>query len=162
MTILGLDLSLASSGRCIFSNNKVISYGKITTKKQDFENDLDRLKHIADEIQLIINEHEIEYAVIEDSVPAKHSRSVMQLNILKGEVIRTLTLNFIPVGLIFPSSVKKLVTGNGKASKEEVAEYIRANYIDCGEYNDSQSKRKTSDIYDAISIAIAWSKKQLE
>lgn len=159
MTILGLDLSLSSSGRCIFSNNKVIAYGKITTKKQDFENDLDRFKYIADEVQEIINKHEIDFAVIEDSVPAKKSRSVMQLNIIKGEVIRTLTLNLIPVGLLYPSTVKKLVTGNGKSSKEEVAQYIRENYIDCGEYNDKPSKSKTSDIYDAIAIAIAWNNK---
>lgn len=159
MTILGLDLSLSSSGRCIFSNNKVITYGKIMTKKKDFEDDLDRLKYIADEVQQIINEHQVDFAVIEDSVPAKRSRSVMQLNILKGEVIRTLTLNFIPVGLLFPATVKKLVTGNGKSSKEEVAQYIRENYIDCGEYDDSQSKKKTSDIYDAIAIAIAWNNK---
>ena len=82
MTILGLDLSLSSSGRCIFSNNKVITYGKIMTKKKDFEDDLDRLKYIADEVQQIINEHQVDFAVIEDSVPAKRSRSVMQLNIL--------------------------------------------------------------------------------
>ena len=71
-------------------------------------------------------------------------------------------MNQIDIDLIFPSSVKKLVTGNGRAIKEDVAKYIQENYIDIGEYSDKQGKNKTSDICDAISIAIAHNNKMLK
>lgn len=160
--ILGLDASLSCTGRCILEKNNVISYGKIQTKKSDFDNDLQRLKHITDEIEKIAIQNKIKIAALEDSIPVKSSRSVMQLNILKGELIRALQMNQIDIDLIFPSSVKKLVTGNGRATKEDVAKYIQENYIDIGEYSDKQGKNKTSDIYDAISIAIAHNNKMLK
>ena len=61
----------------------------------------------------------------------------------------------LEVMYIAPTSVKKFITGSGKAKKDDVAKVIRENYIDIGEYSDSTGKKKTSDIYDAISVAIA-------
>ena len=63
-----------------------------------------------------------------------------------------------------PSEIRKKLMNNGSATKEEVAEYIRKYYEyddsiqNLGEFNDKPNKNKNSDIYDAISIALAHNK----
>ena len=69
--------------------------------------------------------------------------------------MRMITKNNLTIEYLAPTSVKKIVTGNGKATKEDVAKYVQDHYINIGEYSDKSGKNKTSDIYDAISIAIA-------
>ena len=80
----------------------------------------------------------------------------MILRKLLGATIRMIYKEYgLETRYITPTSVKKLMTGNGKASKEEVAEHIRTNYRDIGSYSDKAGKNKTSDIYDAIGIAVS-------
>ena len=49
---------------------------------------------------------------------------------------------------IAPTTVKKLLTGSGKASKEEVAEALES-YVDCQTY-------ESDDESDALAVGIAW------
>lgn len=65
--------------------------------------------------------------------------------------------------LLTPTQARKILTGDGKLKKDGVAEYIRQNYIDIGEYSDKEIKSKgitkTSDIYDSLAISLAWNKR---
>lgn len=56
-----------------------------------------------------------------------------------------------------PTTIKKCITGKGNSKKDLVAETIKDNYINIGNYSDT-GKNKTSDIYDAIGVAITHMK----
>jgi len=160
MKILGVDASLSSTGWSVFENGKVTDYGKICTKRKNFDNDIERISYICRSIEDLFEFHyDIEVCVLENSIPAKHSQSVTQLNFLKGMIIKTMQNFDVDVELMYPSTVKKLVAGKGTAPKEEVARYIQGNIKDVGEYYDGASvKKKTSDIYDSMALVVAYLK----
>ncbi|MGL5330489.1 MAG: crossover junction endodeoxyribonuclease RuvC [Peptostreptococcaceae bacterium] len=156
--ILGLDLSLSCTGWNILTPpSNILDYGKIETKKKDYEDDIKRLEYICNKIEDILNKYEVSRVVIEDTIPVKNSRSVLQANFLKGMVLKTMIDRKIHISLLYPSTTKKLVTGNGRATKEEVATTIQDTVINIGQYSDSK-KNKTSDIYDSIALSIAFLK----
>lgn len=157
--VLGIDASMSSSGYSIVTQDKeVVKYGKIITKKEDFKDDVERLTYICNTLEDIIKPYNIKLCILEDSIPVRNSKSVLQLNILKGMIIRTLQKNGINTKLIYPSSVKKMVTGDGRATKGQIAKSIQINLIDIGEYSDKQTKNKekTSDIYDSLALVLAY------
>ncbi len=123
-----------------------------------FPSDIDRLTHICDTLEEIIKSYDIELCVLEDSIPVRNSKSVLQLNILKGMIIRSLQKKNIKTKLIYPTTVKKMVTGNGRATKEQIAQTIQRDLIDIGKYSDKQTKKqeKTSDIYDSLALVLAY------
>ena len=67
--------------------------------------------------------------------------------------------------MLAPTTTRKILLGDGKAKKEQVANYIRENIIDIGEYSDKENKtkgiKKTSDIYDSICLAFSYLKKYI-
>jgi crossover junction endodeoxyribonuclease RuvC len=64
----------------------------------------------------------------------------------------------VPFNLLSPTQARKILTGDGKMKKEQMANYIRENYIDLGEFIDRNCKAKNSDKYDALVISLAWNK----
>ena len=60
--------------------------------------------------------------------------------------------------LLSPTQARKILTGDGKLKKEQMANYIRENYIDLGEFIDRNCKAKNSDMYDSLVISLAWLK----
>ena len=65
---------------------------------------------------------------------------------------------------MLPSEIRKAFGCGGRAKKDEVAQAVINMYPNndklnnIGPYSDKQNKNKTSDIYDAISIGIAFIK----
>ena len=150
---------MSSSGYSIVTQDKkVIKYGKINTNKEDFKDDVERLTHICNTLEDIIKPYDIKLCILEDSIPVRNSKSVLQLNILKGMIIRSLQKNGIKTKLIYPTTVKKMVTGNGRATKEVIAQTVQKDLIDIGKYSDKQTKKqeKTSDIYDSLALVLAY------
>ena len=64
----------------------------------------------------------------------------------------------ISLDLLSPTQARRILTGDGKLKKEQMANYIRENYIDLGEFIDRNCKAKNSDKYDALVISFAWNK----
>lgn len=160
--IFSLDLSVSSTGWAYYDSTTktVLGCGKIQTNKKDFVSEDERINHIVDEIRKIIEDLSVgkkqaEIIGIENQFVGK-SFSIMVLRKLLGCVVR-MAYKELHIGVVYiaPTSVKKYVTGKGKADKSEVAEVIKEKYYDPGEYSDKPGKNKTSDIYDAIGIAIA-------
>jgi crossover junction endodeoxyribonuclease ruvC len=147
---------MTSTGWAILEDDKVIDYGKINTSVKDFETEDERINHIVDMIQ----EHttDLDCVGIENQYISSRTNTIMVLRKLLGATMRMITKNNLTIEYLAPTSVKKIVTGNGKATKEDVAKYVQDHYINIGEYSDKSGKNKTSDIYDAISIAIAVKK----
>ena len=160
---MGIDASLSSTGICIAkSNNKkieIIETSVIQTKKDDFKNEDLRIFYICKEISKKIINNKVTKIVIEEQFMARNSKTVLSLRKMLGAIMYLIYEMGLELDYIYPTTVRKLVLNNGKAKKEEVAKYIRDNIIDIGEYSDKAGKKKTSDIYDATAIVIAYDKK---
>ncbi|HBF6090131.1 TPA: crossover junction endodeoxyribonuclease RuvC, partial [Clostridioides difficile] len=112
--------------------------------------------YICNTIQEIITTHNIQIVLVEDQFTSRNSKTILSLRKLLGAIMRTVKLNNIEIEYMYPVSIRKYLMNNGKAKKEEVAAYVRENIIDIGEYIDRTCKAKTSDIYDAIALGIAY------
>ena len=142
--IIGLDLSINSTGVCLRKKDEVLYYlivPKLTRKMgainanrtariryitYDKIADLDshNIRCIANIICNIIkdfqcNENEdIEGAVIEDVAMRANGRSIITLTLLNGYVRCMLDMLHISYQTVSPTSWKKRVLGNGQADKE--------------------------------------------
>lgn len=162
MIILGLDLSLSSTGWNIITHeNTILGYGKICSnakKNTEFE----RIQIIANEIKELIEVNSIDIVVAENQFFGKNSKTGLTLSKLMGAVIYVCMEMEVQFELLSPSQARKILTGDGKLNKEQIADYIKENYIDIGEYSDKEIKtkgiKKSSDIYDSFCISLAWNK----
>lgn len=169
--VLGIDASISSTGYAVVDNDKfntVADFGKIVTKKNNkIETHLDedcRICHITDTLSKIIDNNIVTIAVMESQFLGRNAKTGMQLSRLRGAIMYMLRSRGIRLIYLTPSEIRKKLMNNGSATKEEVAEYIRKYYEyddsiqNLGEFNDKPNKNKNSDIYDAISIALAHNK----
>lgn len=106
----------------------------------------DRLKHIYTSLVEIIDEYNPDEMSIEDVFYAKNIRSTLKLGEARGVSMLAAASVDIPVYQYSPTEVKSAVTGNGRATKEQVQQMI------CTMLNiDTTEKTDTSD---ALAIAV--------
>lgn len=167
--VLALDASISSTGFAIVDfDNTLLEFGKITTKKsKNIDNDMDndnRIVIIANAISELFKKYTITEVSMENQFVRNNIKTAMQLSRLRGALMMVCKLNGAVLSYPTPSQIRNNLMSNGSATKEEVAEYVRAFYLNdsrvqaLGEFNDRQCKDKNSDIYDAISIALAHNK----
>ncbi len=173
MNILTLDLSLSSTGYTVYTNGEIVEVDRIVSVNKEggltknqleytyFYGSVDensRLYHLMVVIEQLIIKYDIDTVVIESQYVGNNRRVGLMLSSLKGAVTYLSRSNDCELIVLTPSEIRKelLGQGNGRASKEIVAEYIREYYYDAGEFSDKTGKKKTSDMYDAISILIAY------
>jgi len=120
MRILGLDLSIASTGWSILDNNKLKDVGTIKTAKLKTTDVQIRLKFIDKALKEIITKYSPELVVIEEVYQGKNSKTTGVLNRLNGAVQVNLP-DDVRLVLIAATSARKVVLGQGKKhDKEEV------------------------------------------
>lgn len=162
--ILAVDASFSCTGWTILEkrSREVIDIGKITTTTKFEEND--RMLKIASVLLDRIRKYSIKEVCIEDGYVYINKRTGMQLSKLRGALIMALRLEGCNIKSMQPGSIKKSFMGEGKgnAPKEEVAGKVLALYPNnklvqsLGEFNDKNNKAKNSDMYDSISIGVAY------
>lgn len=159
MIILGLDLSLSSTGWNIITHEEtILGHGRICTnarKNTEFE----RMYIVANEVKELIEVNSIDTVVVEDQFFAKNPKTGLTLARLMGCIIYVCRDLDVSIELLSPTQARKILLGQGKSTKEDVANFIKENYIDLGEFSDKQGKDKTSDIYDSLAVSLAWNKK---
>lgn len=115
MNIIGLDLSLTSSGFCLSDNIGIV---KTNTKGAE------RLSYVSNFIVELCKENSISIAIIEGyafSARNSHSHSIGELG---GCVRMKLWESNIPYIEIAPTARAKFATGKGNASKSEVVSSV--------------------------------------
>ena len=158
MNIIGLDLSLSSTGYSIIDyKGNVLTYGLINTLTKD--DDSIRIYKIANKIKELIKEHNVNVAVLENSFFGKNPNTGLKLARLCGAVFYVCVECGVKVEMLAPTTTRKILLGDGKAKKDKVATFIRENHIDVGEYSDKKGKGKTSDLYDSLALSFAYLKK---
>jgi len=105
-----------------------------------------KLKTLFDRVGDIINEYNPDTAAIEDLFVAKNAKSSLLLGHARATAMLALSISNMKVAEYTPSEVKKSVTGNGQATKEQVQKMISIML----KFNDFP----TEDASDALAVAI--------
>lgn len=128
--IIGLDLSINSTGIYLSNNKYYIITSKLTKEQSkcseveciDYnktDNINENLKQIGNIIINIVKKYKPELIVIEDvAIGATFSRSLIDLTGLNYWVRALLTINKINFITVPPSKWKKEMLGNGQATKD--------------------------------------------
>lgn len=101
---------------------RIITLG--TLSMSQYENHGQKLAHIFTELQKLIQLYQPTDAGIEAPFYGKNVQSMLKLGRAQGVAMVAIAQKGIPVEEYSPRSIKKSVTGNGNASKEQVARML--------------------------------------
>lgn len=155
---LAIDASLSSTGYALMVDGDITLVGRVTTKSKEDEDG--RVLIIAKHLMDICINHRINTIIIEDQYLRMNPKTSMQLSRLRGAIVAVLGMLHVKAIYYTASEIKKTVTGNGAAKKDEVANEVLNTYknnktvTNIGPFIDGTGKNKTSDMYDAVAIAM--------
>jgi crossover junction endodeoxyribonuclease RuvC len=152
MILLGIDPSLNSTGYGVIklegSKLLYVSSGIIKAGKEDeLEN---KLLNISNIISEIIKEFKPQKIGIEETFVNVNFQSSLKLGMVRGALILTCANAGIKINHISPNLIKKCVTGQGKATKEQVSFMIKRLISGIP----PEKVFKTEDETDALAVAI--------
>ena len=124
---------------------ELVQYGVIHLNKYS-THEL-KLKKIFERITQLIEEYLPDEMAIEDPFYGKNAQSMLKLGRAQGVAMAAALARSIPIVEYSPKKVKQSVTGNGNASKEQVA-YMLENILKM------ELSREFLDATDGIAIAI--------
>lgn len=124
--ILGLDPGTVVMGYGLIqikgSKLTLLQFGVIHLDKYD-EHEL-RLKKIFDRVLNLIDEYHPDEVALEAPFYGKNVQSMLKLGRAQGVAMSAALFREIPIIEYAPKKVKQSVTGNGNASKEQVAKML--------------------------------------
>jgi crossover junction endodeoxyribonuclease RuvC len=125
--ILGIDPGTVVMGYGVIhvtnKTPKLLSLGVIKLNK--LEDMADRLKHIFDRTVAIIDEYKPDELAIEAPFFGKNVQSMLKLGRAQGVCIAAGLSRSVPMTEYSPKKIKQSLTGNGNASKEQVAAMLQ-------------------------------------
>ena len=156
MRILGIDPGLAIVGYSVLDiiRDEYIleASGSIQTDKT--KTDALRLLEIETDMQTIIDMYKPDIASIEKLFYFKNQKTVIPVAEARGVILSTLQKNLIPIYEYTPIEVKQVITGYGRATKEEVAKIVEMSI----KY---KKLPKLDDTLDSIAIALCYSRNNI-
>lgn len=159
MIIIGIDPGTARLGYGIIEKNKgktnkfkAIDYGCITTKANSDPGE--RLKIINTELNKLIKKHKPQVMAVESVYFFKNLKTALPVSQAKGVILFTAAKKKIPVYEFTPLQVKMIVTGYGRAEKEDVQKKVQA--LLSLEKNPEDKNKRTDDATDALGIALCY------
>lgn len=142
--VLGLDPGLSATGFGIVADRKCLDYGIV---RSDSKMELgERISKILNVLKKKIREHSPDVCAIETLFFKKESaRSVIYSAHLRGAIFYLLFKEKIPIIEVTPAKVKQSLTGNGRASKQQISFMVQKVYNMQGRINEHTS--------DALAVA---------
>lgn len=116
MHILGIDCGLSATGYAILRDGYVASNGIIKTDKDN--NLASRINTIYLGIKEVVDREKPDLTVIESLFFGKNLKTLVSLAHVRGAIL--LATHNTRIYEVTPAEVKKTVTGNGRASKQQV------------------------------------------
>ena len=148
MLVLGVDPSSTSTGYGFVEYSKrkarYIDCGCIRPKEDAFE---DRLVFIFDEMTRLIGEYAPDEGAIETTFFGKDATAAAKLGQARGALLIAMRKASLPIAHYAPTMVKRSVTGNGQATKQQV-QFMVARRLGLEEVP------KPLDASDALAIAL--------
>jgi crossover junction endodeoxyribonuclease RuvC len=145
-TILGFAiLDTTSIGRDCKSRLPVVAMDIFRLSK--IKEHADKLKSIFEKTLQLIEHHQPQILAIEAPFYGKNPQSMLKLGRAQGVVIAAAMYKGLDVFEYSPRKIKQSITGNGNASKEQVAAMLQnMNLIDV--------KKHSFDATDALAVAV--------
>jgi len=126
MLICGIDPGSRIMGIALLErenkNLKLIHTENIIVKKKDF---IDKTKVILSRLEEICKSYKIDIAAIEEGYLGKNVYSMDLLSKIRGVITGFFVLKGIDLIFFSPAKIKKSITGNGNASKEQVLRSLK-------------------------------------
>jgi crossover junction endodeoxyribonuclease RuvC len=148
MKILGIDPGTINCGYAILEVNnkqaKLVEAGLIKMKSRVLQ---EQIVEFIEGLDLILAKHTIDEVAMEDMFYAFNPQSVIKLAQFRGAITLKLLQDFGNFAEYTPLQVKKSVTGNGKATKEQVAFMVKR-------LLNVKKEIKPLDITDAIAVSL--------
>ncbi len=148
MKILGIDPGTRNCGYAIVEKNgnsvRLLEAGLIKIKTKILQ---EQIVEMTEGFDLIFAKHEINEVSIEDMFYAFNPKTVIKLAQFRGAISLKILQKFGNFAEYTPLQVKQAVTGNGKATKEQVAFMVKR-------LLGVKKEIKPLDITDAIAIAL--------
>ena len=153
MKILGIDPGTKNCGYAVIEkigrDLKLIEAGFIKIKTTVLQ---EQIVEMTEGIDLIFKTHKIDEVSIEDMFYAFNPKTVIKLAQFRGAISLKILQNFGNFSEYTPLQVKQAVTGNGKATKEQVSFMVKR-------LLGIKKEIKPLDITDAIAIALTHSQR---
>jgi crossover junction endodeoxyribonuclease RuvC len=151
--ILGIDPGTKNCGYAVIEKSgrdlKLIEAGLIKIKTTVLQ---EQIVEMTEGIDLIFKTHKIDEVSIEDMFYAFNPKTVIKLAQFRGAISLKILQNFGNFSEYTPLQVKQAVTGNGKATKEQVSFMVKR-------LLGIKKEIKPLDITDAIAIALTHSQR---
>lgn len=148
--ILGLDPGSRFTGfGCVETHGsrcRLVDQGRISCSTQTPLPE--RLAQLCRELEGLLERLEPSVAVLEEPFHGVNSRSLIVLAQARGALLATLGARQVPVAEYSPAAVKKAVTGNGRADKEQVARMVGLLLVG--------PKTLSTDASDALAVALCY------
>ncbi|MEH0155005.1 crossover junction endodeoxyribonuclease RuvC [Limibacter armeniacum] len=140
-TVMGYGLILAKGSKL-----SLIQYGVIHLSK--YSNHALKLKKIHERITQILEEYHPDEVALEAPFFGKNVQSMLKLGRAQGVAMAAALIRDIPITEYAPKKVKSAVTGNGNATKEQVAKMLM-NIL-----NFRTAANELLDATDALGVAV--------
>ena len=147
--ILGIDPGSRNTGYAILTkeDGKLVALRCDVLKMAHMDDHSDRLQFIFEEISGIIASFEPTSCAVETPVYGVDPLAMLKLGRAQAAAMLAITNHDIEVSEYYPKQVKKSITGNGNASKEQVAFMLRKTVS-------LPDEKLSNDATDAL--AVAW------
>ncbi len=126
--ILGIDPGTTIMGFGIISVEKekmqLVSIHELILKK--YPNHETKLKHIFERTLALIDEYHPDEVALEAPFYGKNVQSMLKLGRAQGVAMAASLYRDIPIREYSPKKIKMAITGNGNASKEQVAAMLKS------------------------------------
>lgn len=156
MRIIGIDPGMAIVGYSIVdieeNENVLVTSGSIKTCKT--LTDSARLLEIQNDICTLIEKYSPDVASVEKLFFFKNAKTIIPVAEARGVILMALEKYEVPIHEYTPMVVKQVITGYGRATKEEVAKIVELSI----KYN---RLPKLDDTLDSIAIALCHARSAL-
>lgn len=155
VTVLGIDLSLTSTGLALVENARVEWTGTVKTtgkRGDDLTARTMRLRDIRNRIEASVMRYEPVLAVVEAPSFGSQHGSAHDRSGLWWAIVDMLYLRSVPVAQVTPKQRAKYATGNGNSQKPEVHKITQLQYAR------EDLPIKTNDEADAVLLAAMGSR----
>jgi crossover junction endodeoxyribonuclease RuvC len=153
MKILGIDPGMAIVGYGLIDydgkNITLVTSGSIQTDKK--KSDAERLVEIYNDMTTIVEKYQPDFASIEKLFYFRNNTTIIPVAEARGVILTALEQHKIKFAEYTPMEIKQILTGYGKATKQDVKQHVQLIL--------NQELPKLDDTIDAIGIAICHTRK---
>src|SRR4030042_418672 len=159
-TIIAIDPGTAEMGVAVFEGDSLEYFGVKAIKRKT--NADQRVKARLATVKKLINRFHPSVLVMEKTFFSRINRSSI-LNVLTDEIQHYAFRQGLRICGFAPTTVKKMVTGNGKATKADVARKVASQHPELIRYlnfREDYRRKYWQNMFDAVAVGLTFQKRE--